>query len=239
MCPLVAAPNRGYNDWQRVNNYDTGILWSIAPVNQPGNEISPVIDVSRYARSCIQASLSGAGVVLVVQWFADSAGTVVIGERDIVLASGWPTAQLALVNMGPFVKFAVEPFGGGNISGNVNMFASNRDFPSEMVPRQDLLIDAQQLTLPASGNVHLIPVDYYAGPALLLISCTVTFSVGVYAVSQGNTLDQIFATNNLVASTNTWEVNVPCQSFEVILFNATAGSGTYDAALTASHTGGM
>jgi len=237
MSPLVAAPVRGYPDWQRIDNYDTGVLWPVNVVGSGAIQLSPILDVSRFARSCIQVGVGVNSVTLVAQWYADDAGVTVVGERDIVLAAGMPTFQLALVNMGPFVRLAYEPFGGNATNITSAMFASNREFVSEMVPRQSLLINIQGAALAANSNIAAVVVDNYAGPATLFASTTQQFEVAVETFTEGGTWDFTTSVNiQPIGSYNTVVV-LPCGSNRAHIYNTSAAAMTYDLSLVASNTG--
>jgi len=165
MSPIQVTPNRGYADWQRISNFDSGILYS---VTTPGNNAagtSPTLDVSRYA------FLGGQmGSILNVsqcnfQWFSDAATSITVGQQAMVFHPNvLNSARLRLVNMGPFLKTTLQPAGGGNYQMAASLFGTNRDSPLPLLPQFGLVLSSVSVGIGAGANVNVYPTDYYAGP---------------------------------------------------------------------------
>lgn len=167
MCPLIAAPNRGYADYQRVENWDSGVLISFSAASRNANLISSIQDVSRYAYlgGSMQETESQCSVL--VQWFLDSNGTIRVGQRTFILTSlTTAIAQIRFPNLGPFVQVIVSPIGGATYTSPMTLFGTNRVHPLEFIPRNQALFNMQVFAL-AVGDNFFYPTDYYAGPVVV------------------------------------------------------------------------
>lgn len=182
MSPLIGAPNRGYADWQRIGNYDSGVEWSATYTNTGVTEVSPVIDMSRYAYLGGKVGCTLNTVLVTFLWYADAAATVLVGGRQFVLSAGIANpAQLRIPNLGPFVQVTLAPIGGANYTFNAEVIGTNRVHPCEMIPSQSTLLVVSGVTIPP-GQTNFFPSDYFSGPARLTttnsggsVTCTLMY----------------------------------------------------------------
>lgn len=203
MSPLVSAPARGYADYQRLENFDTGILLSAATPLSASSFSSPIIDVSRFAYLCGQVECITANCAVALNYFIDALGTVNAGNRNFILtAQGLPAGQIHITNLGPFVQFFVEALGAVPFQFNASIFASNRVELNEFVPQIATLIDLQNATEPA-GATAFYPNAMFAGPMSVGINMPVAATiVSLEALNSGGTWD-------IIAQTTTGASGVP------------------------------
>lgn len=162
--PLVATPNRGYADWQRVSNWDSGTLYSTPGGVNITTDQTPILDVSRYAYLAGWDQISGIPVQVDIYWYGDKAQTVSFGHRLFVLdPNNQGVAQYRIPNLGPYVQIVWTRIGPGSFQHPCSIMATNRFHPLEFIPVLPTLIDLQGLTLPA-GSSFYYPGGYYAGP---------------------------------------------------------------------------
>jgi hypothetical protein len=240
MSPLALPPTRGYADWQRVENYDSPLLFN---ATSPGN-FAPFVfgvqDVSRFGylggRMQEQTSQSLANIA----WFADPAATELMSYRAVAFTSNiLNLAQLRFPNLGPFVRLTSQAFGATNYSLNAQLFGTNRIHPLELIPAFGVIIDQQGVVLPASGAVTLYPSDYYAGPARLVVSASQVYTWELQWLSTTGNWDIIDNQSNIAANVTTEQsIVTPPGAWRLIILNATAAAGIYFAAVTPSTTGG-
>lgn len=167
MSPLIGAPNRGYADYQRLENFDSGVLLRVATPIQNSQYTSAVLDMSRYAYlgGLMSCGTGGIGLV-VITWWADAAATILLGERAFTMNNQMGNAaQLRLPNLGPFVIIQCNAIGAGTYQFNATVIGTNRVHPLEMIPLTSLLLDWNQ-SFPV-GTTSVFHTSYYAGPALV------------------------------------------------------------------------
>lgn len=165
MCPLIVAPNRGYADYQRVGNYDSGVLATLnfGPTNV-GSQ-TQMIDVSRYAYLGGSLQCTLASVQVTILWYADVLGTVQVGERTFAVnANVSNPAQLRLPNLGPFCLVAFTAISGANYTVTGRVFGTNRVHPCELIPLfpQLLTISSRASAINQVDNFWLN--GYFSGP---------------------------------------------------------------------------
>lgn len=176
--PLVSAPNRGYSDWQRTQNMDTGVLASINRGATKPSDDSGIQDVSRFEYLGGQDRCFTTPVLVTVFWFADAAGLVTMGARQFVLSpSVANAAQYRLPNLGPFVEIQWASISGGNFAHQATILATNRFHPLEFIPESALLKFDAGIVIGAATNVDSFPTDYYSGP----VSCQIASAGGATA----------------------------------------------------------
>lgn len=164
MSPLVAQPNRGYSDYQRTSNYDSGVLFS----GNSGSSVFPIgsgiLDVSRYAYVGAWVSCTAGTVLVSISWFLDAAGSIPLGSQQFVADSHITNPLTSrLVNLGPFCDVSISQVVGGS-SVSMVMIGSNRDYPIAITPVNPVLMDQQAAAIGANATVTVYPFDYYAGP---------------------------------------------------------------------------
>ena len=165
MSPLLSSPNRGYADWQRVENWDTGALWTPSYTNTGAENFSPVMDVSRsaYLAGWMQVSLGQ--VWLNPIWSLDAAQTVGLQSRNIYMDTAVQNPlQMRIPNLGPYVSFTVSKLGAANYTLNGVVFGTNRYHPLEFIPSQPYLIAHTNNALAANATNYYESSDYYSGP---------------------------------------------------------------------------
>jgi hypothetical protein len=240
MSPLVLSPNRGYADYQRIDNYDEGLVWNEnpGPINFAVN--SPVLDVSRYSRlgGFMQVGLQG--MLVELSWYADSAGTVGLGSKQFMLTNLINDAmQPLMINMGPFCKVSLQGAAAGNYQPIIKLYGTNRDHPLEFVPMQAVLIDEQLLGIGANGTQTIYPSDYYAGP--LNVWYQPAFASGAVAfeyLTIANAWDLFDHTTQTVASADyRYTTITPTGAWRVIVGNNTAAASDFYLAATPTLTG--
>lgn len=171
MSPLVSAPNRGYADWQRVSNYDTDLIYSIARAGAGGPDVTGIIDVSRFAYLGGSERIGITNVVVTVTWASDAAFANLMGRRQFVLSPNVTnSAQYRLQNIGPFMQMAWAGVGNVQFSHNASLLATNRYGPLELIPSAPQLIASVNAPVGAAGSTTATPSDYYAGPVAAVVS---------------------------------------------------------------------
>jgi hypothetical protein len=173
--PINAAPQRGYQDWGRVNDWDSPLIYSVGRLATQNSDVSGVIDVSRYGYIAGYNLVLTTTALLTASWFSDAAGTVLVGTRQILLHPNMAgAAQLRMPNMGPFVQLAWAGSGGGNFGNTARLFATNRYSPLELIPNSPQLMARNAVAIGAATNVNVFPFGYYAGP----VSCVASSASG-------------------------------------------------------------
>lgn len=171
MSPLISAPNRGYADWQRVANMDTGALVSINRGATRASDDSGVLDVSRFEYLGGQDHCLTTPVLVTMFWFADAAGLVTMGSRQFTLHQLVANpAQYRLPNLGPFVEIQWASISGDNFAHQATLIATNRFHPLEFIPIEPLLIDASAVAIGGAANATVFTSDFYAGPVECVVS---------------------------------------------------------------------
>lgn len=173
MSPLAQPPVRGYSDWQRVANYDTDLIISMAPLGSMVTVKSSTVDVSRFA--CVYSRITSTVSTFLVSfnWFSDPAGLFTLGSRQLVMT--WQLGvdlRPRLTNRGPFMNVTMNPIGGVAFTGNLDTLATNRESPLEMTPQNALLLDVQSVVINAGTTSTFYPSDFYAGPMLMWMGVT-------------------------------------------------------------------
>lgn len=239
MCPLVVAPNRGYADYQRVDNYDTGVLWNNPGVLSNATVVSPVLDVSRFGYlGGTVAVAAGTQANVAVSWFADAGITVVLGQRTFALQNtGAAPAQIRFPNLGPYCRFTVTSATGAAFNFTATIIATNRLHPLEMIPTASSLFAASGKALAIGGTDTYFPASYCAGPVQLWID---TGGVSVELTILGalsNANSYVLWRNQSQTTLTTDIVIVPLGVWFAQVFNNAGAAVTYSIAATSSLTG--
>lgn len=239
MSPLVAAPSRGYADWQRVDNWDSPTLWNVTP--SIGNAIvqSPIIDVSRFAYLSGVMEEDTSQCVVDLRWLSASSGGSFIGFRTFVLSTLIPNfAYVRVPNLGPFLQIQVSPIAAANFEFSATLLGTNRVHPLEFIPRNPTLIDKQAQTVGAGAAATVYPGDYYAGPMRIWATCGATYSWALYFLNTVGVWDFVEQIQTQGASVNS-SVNTvaPPGAWRVVLTNTGAANANYWLCATPSTTG--
>lgn len=167
MSPLASPPSRGYADYQRVGNFDSGVIIAADSGVRNTPYITGLEDVSRYAYLGGFMQASSGQCEVIINWYFDAAGSIGPVSRTFQLYSGiGVSAQIRLPNLGPFVQIESISAGGGNYEFVAEIIATNRVHPLEFIPKNAILFDNQAQSL-AVGDNALYPSDYYAGPVII------------------------------------------------------------------------
>lgn len=240
MTPLISSPNRGYGDYQRTDNADSGVIWASDTALRATGQTSPILDVGRFEYLGGSLSCQVPNAVVQFHWYMDAAATISAGSRFITLDPniGNP-AQTRIINLGPFLIVTVTLHNPGFNSVDVKVWGSTRYFPLECVPQVGVLIDMDAVPMPA-GNSVFWPSDYYSGPLhVASFSPSVNYAwviryatpAVVYSICDGSP----------TIATQQWyqaESVVPLTSWHVLVVNSGAPSTIYFKA-TASMTGAI
>ena len=239
MSPLVSAPNRGYADYQRVGNYDTGTLWTVD--TGPGQTLvtSPVLDVSRFAYLSGHLTCNTNQCSCAVLWWADAAATISIGARVFRLSDQiGGTALIRLPNLGPYCNFQFTQAGAPTFAIRTYVIATNRVHPLEFIPGNPVLIDQQTAAIGASSTSTVYPSDYYAGPvSVWYLPAYASGDVNIQVLTSGGTWDYIARLANSAAGSFLTTMIAPPGAWRVIVSNNTAGASTYTLGVTPPTTG--
>ena len=236
--PLLASSNRGYADWQRVENWDTGDLWSASGNNVAVGTASPILDVSRSGYLGGYLTGSGVGAIFTATWYIDAAGTIPIGTRAFVLIDNiLSEAQVRLPNLGPFVQLALDPLTNGNFSYSAQVFGTNRVHPLEFIPSHAALIEETNTPVPATSTLFYYPQDYYSGPVQVYTSPTGAVTVAIQLIDPlGNWYNTTLYT--VAANANdTREGIAPPGAWRMAVVNGGGSSVNISLAVTPSMTG--
>jgi hypothetical protein len=237
--PLVSSPNRGYDDYQRITNFDTNILVSQdTGVGHP-HIFGPIIDVSRYAYVGISNTEILSQHVFALSWFTDLAGDAVLGLRQFGFdAAILQSAQMRIVNLGPFVAPEWINNGAVNYHAQTQLFASNRVYPTEFVPHWPNLVDKQGIAIGAGGTDTVYPTDYYSGPAHVSVYGNVA---GLFVSLQYLNIAFAWRAMETFQSTSitfltTYATILPAGAWRLFVSNPGA-AGNYSVIVTPSTTG--
>ena len=230
--PLISSPNRGYADWQRVENYDSGTLFTTFGYNAGDDQTSPILDMSRYA--CVggyDINQSGPCNVLMT-WYADAAGTVPLGSRSFQLSQLIiRPAQYRIPNIGPFLQIEWTQLGAGNLIHTCNIIGTNRQDPTIFIPYDSLMIDQQNAFLGANASQDTYPSSYSSGPHGVCVLANQNMLVTFITLSAGNTWDTFYQqlvtageklVDTVVTPNGAWKANVMNEAANVTTYYLTA-----------------
>lgn len=243
MCPLIAAPARGYADFQRLENYDSGVLYSdTGTIPNPTFTVGP-FDVSRYAYLGGREQSTGGFIKVTINWWQDAAATVLAGSRSYNLTQSTNTpnpAQIRFPNLGPFVTLTYTKLGGSVATHLASIFATNRVYAYEFTPQTPVLIEAVGGTVGAGGLEQFFPASYYAGPIRIWLDVngtglgwTLQLETGV---GFGDALEQV-NTNTVVGNTAV-DTIAPPGAWSISVYSAPAAPQTgFELSVQQSMTG--
>lgn len=236
--PITAPPQRGYGDWQRLNDHDAGPIVNIARGATLNTESVGPLDVSRFAYIAGFDNIDAQTVSLNLTWTSALSGGVTVGSRGFCLDGHiGHRAQYSLRNLGPYVSATWTAVAGTDFVHNVAWIATNRIPVVEFQPISTVLIDQENVALGAGTNADVWPADYFAGPIRVqynapgagwLLNLTCFDNVG-----NGKTIEGIAGTGanvtiDSLAPAGAWKFNVN---------NTTGAPGNYYLRVTGSQTG--
>ena len=237
--PIASQPTRGYTDYQREGNFDTGSFFGtnvLQLLTMP--LVSNLQDVSRYAYVAGTFDCGLGQIQIEFDWFLDGQASAAIGKRIIMVdANIAAIAQIRLPNLGPFLQITLTPVT-ANPECAWQFIASNRVYPLEMIPVHPVLIALQGQAINAGATLNLYPVDYYSGPVAVWYDPT--FTTGncdlQYLTTSGTWayIDQLSHTTN---GNNDRQWVVPTGAWRLTVGNTSAGNSSFFLGVTPSTTG--
>ena len=236
MSPIVAQPNRGYADWQRIANYDTPALLNVTNVSTPYAPSAQ--DVSRFSHVGFFIGQQAVPQFITFEWFLDPALTQQCGQQFFVMdpAINAPM-QGHYPNLGPFLSVTANCIPNpGHFTGL--FWASNRDVGYPITPKNPVIVDQQNAAIGIDTTVNVYPSDYYAGPAQVWFSpiyATGSLEFQYETVSGAWDYFQTFAF--LAQGPINYPIDLPPGAWRVVVFNSTASAVTYFLTVTPSQTG--
>lgn len=208
---------RGYQDFQRVQNWDSAILYTDNGLSLNPPIGTPILDVSRYAYLAGLDSISAGIAAAGFDWYSDAIGSHTLGHRTVPLSGsmGWP-AQYRLPNLGPFVAIVWNSPSGPVPTHSSFIFATNRFHPLELIPHGVNLIWTQLTAIAAGATLTIYPADYYAGPSLVWHNMPALLTAQWQYLDQGGTwfnFAQLIGTGanaitNLTMPAGAWRLNL-------------------------------
>jgi hypothetical protein len=235
---LSSPPNRGYADWQRVENWDGPVLFEDVGRASAGDILSPILDVSRYAYLGGYDSVGNNNALVVFTWYADSAGLKPVGVREFTLSPsiGNP-AQYRIPNLGPYVQIRWAEFPAGAFTHTARVFPTNRFHPLEFIPSHPELIHAVNVPFAIGQNINFWASDYYGGPVQLHTwSGQSAMEYAIQYVDVTNVLQYAAVLDPPNANTKTTAL-VPCGAWKVNVSNTGGLATTVYLTVIASATG--
>jgi hypothetical protein len=240
MSPLVAAPNRGYGDYQRIANWDSGVQWSVSSALGNANIQSPVLDFSRAAYIGGFMNVTGNPLLVSIGWCADPGFTVFMGTRQFIVSPlmGFP-AMLRIPNLGPFAQITVQSITGNNFQLFTQILSTNRVHPLEFIPRQPVVVDQQNVAVAANVSVPVYPTDYYSGPMSVWVDFNQAgMNASLQALNSVNVWDFIDERPpTTVAGVATYVMVAPPGAWRFLVTNNNAAATNYYLTATPSTTG--
>ena len=239
MSPIQSSPNRGYADWQRIDNYDSGVLISATRNNDATPFTSAIVDVSRYANISGNFNQQAGNFRVTLTWFADSAGTTVLGVRKFVIDGGGIAqgTQYVLRNGGPFVQMDVRAVDVNPLTYALNFIGTNREYPVEAIPQTNVLLDFQPLNV-ASGQTSFVgPQCNFCGPVFVYVDApNANSNVQLRYHLTSNIYDDFWIAG-LANGANSFFVTVPLDQWQLGIFNGSGAAAGYTLTVVACTSG--
>lgn len=224
MSPINTAATRGYPDWRRIDDYDTGVIYSKTGVSGTAPINSGVLDVSRYGYLAGYINETQSGCLVTVKWFTDQAGTNQIGQQQFFLnfnISFWN--QLRIPNLGPYVSIQAVKIGAAAFTFSAQIIATNRVHPLQSVPQYAANHDNQSVVF-AAGVSTWWPSNYYAGPMTVYVhGGGAASNVQIQVPNSFSSFDVFWSVPFLTAATDyVWNTIAPMGAWNITINN---GSG--------------
>lgn len=240
MSPVTGS--RGYEDYQRVSNWDAPILGEGTKTSLLENFPLEFKDVSRYAYLYLRIRPTSAekGLLLLhLDYWNHPLGGLNCGERDIVLTPEIKVPiQIRVPNLGPFVTIRLTRIEAAGGTCDFQIAPTNRYVPIEVIPSAPTLINEIAKVVLKAGNIKVWPLSYFAGPAVFYFSpAGEKFSLLLRYVDKLGEF-HTFSTLSPAAGSNTKEnVVLPVGAWFAEVLNAGAADSQFDLSLIPSLTG--
>lgn len=232
----------GYPDGQRVSNLDGPLVINTSENNWTGAWSPPAnIDVSRYDGIQVGGTCTLGAVALYLQWSADQAGQIILGERTIVISANMGQRFAFNVrNLGPWLNVTVTAIQAQASTFSLAAMPSNRTGAVEAYAAEPILISVQGTTVNPGVPQTFWPSSYYGGPIRLWANpgyagCRV-FVRAMQSDASMDDVDVIDVTQNTNESVTTV---APLGAWCVEVDNNGAAGGTIYLAVSASPTGSL
>lgn len=228
----------GYPDWQRLTNYDGPTAWSINQGGIAARLIGPMMDMSRYATLSTFMEVSGGPTQIGISWFLDQAGTVLVGQRTIMMGvNPGESENINLLNLGPWAQIEISPIGAGVRGANIVAHGTNRTFPSEVAPNSQELVYVDGVTLQPNTDLTVIPSGYWSGPVVMWARTDSNITTTFQALA-GNGAWNDFWQLSPGSISDSSIVVIPLGEWQVILTNgSTTQTGTANLTIIAPISG--
>jgi hypothetical protein len=242
MSPVLGAGGVGYDDYQRIQNYDSAILYSFTAPPSNSTLDSAVIPVLRwsYLEGILTPNTNASQ--LTFTWTSDAAGFDTIGVRKFNISPLITNPmQFRLSNLGPYVQIEQAPIAGLNWGCSGAMFGGNRQSLLEAIPQQPLVMNVQAATVGAVTQVFFYPTDYFAGPATLWYqSQFATGFIALQFLDATGTWDYVWQSATVGALLqNTALITLPLGAWRISSQNTTGAAGNFYLGLVHSTTGSV
>lgn len=167
MTPLGQGPE-GYADWQRIVNYDGSQLLTVTNVPIGAGITRGPVQVSRFA--ALQGRFfhiaTAVDFSVTLTWLSAKAGGETLGSLTFCHdGANEAVGNVSIPNLGPWVKLDIA--GAGSVP-SIHLSGSNRAGLPLFVPRNAIFTSGAHAFGGAGGSV-ISPVDYWAGPAQVLL----------------------------------------------------------------------
>lgn len=238
---LSSPPLRGFPDYQRLVNRDSGPVYDYSPVLGNATIDLGVQDCSRYGYLGGQITDVVSSHLIQFTWYADVAHTKIIGIRELVISKNMGGgAFLRLVNLGPFVQVKLFPLGVANFKAQGVLFFTDRYHPLEFIPTTPTLINIANDPIGAGATNTYNPGDYYAGPVRIAMFASITPSqFAVQRVDSTGALNPVDVTAPVVSTWTVITTVVPAGAWQMLVTNQSAGAGSVHVHVTPSMTGSI
>ena len=235
---INSPPLRGYDDWQRTVNYDSGALYNNAAISTPPIVTVLGLNMSRYA--CVGGEISCAtgAMNVALLWSVDSLQTEPVATRNFVLIpNNNLIAQINIPNLGPFLRARFISITGGVSTGSALLIGTNRELPYQMIPNDVVLIPDTTTNVPANGSVAVYPNDYYAGPVRLDVNPAAAGAYQIQYLNTANVWTNMFIYTPAVGAETVIQSQTPMGAWRVLIQNLTAGAANFILNMAYSPTG--
>jgi hypothetical protein len=239
MSPLAPA-NSGYPDGQRVENWDTQILYHDGGLNVNTSIQTGLLNVSRYAYLGGFDQAATLSLQATFLWYSDNVNFIPVGSRTFVLDSNINSrAQYRLPNLGPWATIVWTNITNGTPTHSSQIFATNREHPLEFIPAHVDLVNIQGSAIAGTTTQTVYSSDYYAGPVDVWFEApAASWLLSFFYLDIHDNWVEFFQTpQSTAASDLQYKVVTPPGAWRVKVSNLNAAGGTYYLNVRQSQTG--
>jgi hypothetical protein len=224
---------KGYPDYQRVQNVDQPEPLFFSVLGKEGVQATARMDMGRYQTLCGEVLCNERFCRVRILWYATRTEGSPIGERTFFLGgpAGGTSANIRLVNMGPWCEVRVENTVAGAFSFFGTFFGSTRIYPIEFVTTTGVLVEGQNI-FGGAGSIERFPPTIFAGPARAMVfaeGASVAFMDIQYlnASNEYRTIDRLVApagalvVSTLVCPATTWKAFISSEGAQTVKFALT------------------